>query len=180
MSPRTARGTWIRIEGGERLEKDLSALGRGVANKLGRRTVRSMMSPVLRDAKAATPVDSGLLRTSIGLLARTSRGSGSHTARVGTRANVSFRDKRTKQLMVSGRGKHAERWKSKGATVTKRTANQYAGGIEFGTKASGKVARAAGGVMMLNRAMQSHTSSIIANFERILRQEIDKHTAKKS
>jgi hypothetical protein len=175
MAIRIARSTWLKIEGGERLQKDLRGLGRGVARKIGRRIVRSMMSPVLRDAKARAPVQSGLLRASIGIVARSSRGRATHTARVGTRANVSFRDRRSKQLMVSGRGQHAEHWKRKGATVTKRTANQYAGGIEFGTKADGRIARKAGGAFMLNEPMKRRTPGIIDNFERLLREEINKH-----
>lgn len=166
---------WVVMEGGPRLRRQLKSLGRGVATKIGKRAVREEMKPVLRDARAATPVVSGRLRKSIGLLTEQSRRRGSQIARVGARRNVAYTHKKTRQKRVTGRGKMVTRRVAQGYALDKYSVNHYAGFIEFGTRTgkSGVIRRKAGAAHMLNRSMDRHRARILRSIKSTLRREID-------
>ena len=166
-------GGWIRLEGGEKLRRQLDALGGSKVRTVARRVVTEQVAPVLIAARQLVPVGSGRLKASLGRLMQTSRSRHSVTGRIGTRRDFSFRSTDKRKLVV-GRGKQRDKALARGYEQDKGSPNWYAGGIEWGTKKSGRVARKAGGAMFLNTAMKQRIpvilNTITAAFERHIQQ----------
>lgn len=160
----------VRLEGQAQLVRQLRALGGPKLREIARKVVRTAMAPVMAEAKANTPKVSGQLEASIGELVQSRKSS--VTARVGTRRDFTFRDT-SGTRMAQGRGKRIDKAVSKGAVLTKYSAQQYARGIETGTSRDGRVRRKAGGVHMLDNAINDQKSSIINNVATDLRRFVD-------
>jgi hypothetical protein len=172
----------MKIEGLEDLRKDLVRLGakRGnmgsVVRKAARTVVAQQMQPVFDEIWTRVPVHSGRLRASIGKLA-VSKASTSKFM-IGTTGGFSFTNIRSNKKMFQGKGKKQDSYLNKGYQLDKTSPNLYAGGVEFGTKKSGAVARKAGGAYFLNETMLRHRarmlSTIVASFQRAIDQAVKK------
>lgn len=160
------------IEGREQLISELRALAGPELKRVAKRSVATAMRPVLAVAKAGCPVVSGRLRASLAQLAIDSQRSGTVSSRVGTRRNFTYRSTRGHKL-VSGSGKSRDRALKRGFTQDQVTAQQYASPIEFGTDASGRVRRKAGGAHYLESAITSQQSNVIETVAGELRRHIE-------
>jgi len=162
----------LHINGLNELRAELRALGGPKLRKVARKVTLDAMGPVLATAKELAPVQSGQLRASIGRLAHRHKRGNAVSARVGTRRDFTFRDTEGAK-MAQGRGKAVERAVSKGARLTKYSAQQYARGIEFGVDKRGRVRRRAGPAHFLERAITQHTPGIASSVEAGLRRAIE-------
>lgn len=162
----------MRVEGYERLVKKLDRAGRGDLRRVAKKLTGQAMGPVLVAARENAPVNSGRLRASIGKLSTQNRRGTSFGTRVGTRRDFVYKTTEGERV-VSGRGKIRDRAVKKGIRQDKKTAQQYARGIEFGVTKSGKTARAAGGAFFLERAIQSHRRAAISTLSAGLRAHLN-------
>lgn len=112
------------------------------------RAVNSGMDTVIRpfvaDVRAATPVESGQLRASIGKQKKTYSRSGVVHARIGPRWKFAF----------TAKGNNPRGY-----------VNQYAGGIEYGKSKSGRITRKAGPAGMLRFAFANHVNRMRSTIE---------------
>jgi hypothetical protein len=164
---------WVKIEGAEKIKAQLARLRRGEVRRVMLRVTKEQMEPLINQVKSLVPTVSGRLRASIGKLNR--GGKSSSTYRIGTTGEFSFTSKRTKQKMYQAKGeKKQASLAAKGYKLDKTSPNLYAGGIEFGTKKSGLVARRAGGAMFLNAPMERAKPRILNNVAASFQRAIDK------
>ena len=162
----------IEIHGREQLVRDLRALGGPRLRKVARKVTTTALRPVLGISRAKAPVGpTGRLAASIGQLADTNARRDSFSSRVGTRRDFTYRTVGG-QRTVSGRGKNRNKALAKGYAQDKKTAQQYARLIEFGTDKNGRVRRKAGGAHFLDDAITSQQTQIISTVETELRRHI--------
>jgi hypothetical protein len=163
----------VQVEGAVELRRQLKTLGGPKLRQLAKRTVSSAMTPVLGAARQTAPIGpTGRLRASLGKVIGANRRGDIFTARVGTRRDFTYRNT-SGQKMVSGRGKIRDRAIAKGHTQDKKTAQQYARLIEFGTDKSGRVRRKAGGAHFLDDAILTQQSTIIGTVVSDLRRYVE-------
>lgn len=163
----------IDIQGREELVRRLRAMAGPRLRSVARKVTSTSMRPVLGKAKALAPVGpSGRLRASLGQLATSNRRGDAFSSRVGTRRDFTYRDEQG-QRMVSGRGKVRDKALARGFTQDKRTAQQYARLIEFGSDSRGRMRRKAGGAHFLDQAILSQSGQIITTVASELRRHIE-------
>lgn len=168
--------TTILIEGRERLNRELKRLGGPKARQVARKVVTSAMRPVLGTARSNAPVgETGRLRASLGQLATRNKRGDAFSSRVGTRRDFVYRNE-AGQKIVSGRGKGRDKAIAKGATQDRKTAQQYARLIEFGTDSKGRIRRKAGASHFLENAIQTHQTQIIEAVESELNRHLQTST----
>jgi HK97 gp10 family phage protein len=161
----------FHIEGREKLVAQLRKLGGPALRKLARKVSMGAMIPVLKAAQANVPRDSGQLRASLGKLAHTHRRGMAVSAEVGTRRDFTFRSGGEK--FAQGVGKKIDRAVSRGARLTKTSAQEYARVIEFGVDKSGRSRRKAGASHFLENAIVANTGSIINHVATELRRHVE-------
>lgn len=158
----------VQIEGQRELIAQLQRLGGPRLRALARRVATSAMRPVVAEAKARVPVESGRIRASLGQLASTNRRRDAFSSRVGTRRDFVYRST-SGQRLVSGRGKIRDRAVAKGVVQDRRTAQQYARVIEFGVDRRGRMRRKAGPARFLEGAIQAQQTVIVGTVAASLR-----------
>ncbi len=164
--------TQVEFEGREQLMRELKDLGSEKTRAIMRKAVAIAMRPVLGLAKEEVPIDSGRLAASLGQMAKDSSKGGFVASRVGVRRDFTYTNS-SGQKMTTHRGDKQKKAIEHGATKDRVTAQQYAGGIMFGTDRSGRVRRKAGGVDFLNDAILSDEETIISTVEAEMRKRIE-------
>ena len=166
----------VDIQGREQLVRELRALGGPQLRQVARKVATRALRPVLGIAKANAPVGpTGRLRASIGQLASTNSKKDAFSSRVGTRRDFNYTSSEGVK-MTTHRGEKQKKAIAKGRTLDKKTAQQYARLIEFGTDKSGRIRRKAGGAHFLENAITSQQTQIVGTAESELRRHIDTHT----
>jgi len=164
--------------------------GKDFVNLL-RRSVRARAKPALAAAKAATPVKTGRLQASLGIMGLTTPSEGTVSAVIMPRDEFSFNSvapQRTakplqgpditskeratyaralrsarKHLVISAKTKQAriDQAMVRGRTIDSSAPYLYAFGIETGKRADGTIARKAGGAKMLERGTNDGSAPFI-------------------
>jgi hypothetical protein len=154
--------TFVQIEGAKELYKQFKALGGKDFRRVMRLAIAEQMAPVLPVVKSRVPTHAGRLLASIGRLQKTKKSWTRYE--IGTTGDFNFTGKRSGIKMYQAKGeKRKAAMAAKGYTLDKTSPNLYAGGIEFGTKKSGAVARKAGGAGFLNPVMEVAKPRILNN-----------------
>jgi hypothetical protein len=144
------------------LKRSLERANPRQLRSLLRRSTRKAARPVLEAAKQATPVKTGRLRASLGMVALQDSATGEIGVSIEPRASFSFRDTAGNRTVVTRRRRLSNsqiRSVSRGANVDRTSPWMYAYGIETGLKPKGKMARWAGGARMLGNALRSQSQS---------------------
>lgn len=77
--------TGLTLQGDKKMIRNLERLGSTIARRVVRKSVNKAMTPLNKAAKREAPVDTGLLKKSIGKVVRTYRKNGVVFAAVGPR-----------------------------------------------------------------------------------------------
>jgi len=85
------------VQGDRALIRRLGALKRGIARRIVSRASNKVIGPVAKAAKRNCPVDTGLLKKSIGKRTKTYRGSGAVVSVVGPRKGFAGQDAQGRQ-----------------------------------------------------------------------------------
>ena len=137
------------------------ALARAEARPMRRMLARSTKAgsrQALAAVKAATPVVSGRLRASLGIVPFFDSASGSVGVTIEPRSTFSFTDSAGSRRMTTNRGrgnKSVARAQSRGRSIDRTSPWQYAFGIETGRRPKGRLARRAGGAEMLQTGIRA-------------------------
>ena len=130
------------------------ASGKDFVNFL-RRDVRARAKPVLEQARALTPVQSGRLRASLAIMGMTTPSQGTVSAIVRPRDEFTFKDaSKKKRLVYSAKTKkpRIEKAVARGWALDAQAPFLYAYGIETGKRRDGKIARRKGPARMLENS----------------------------
>jgi len=167
---------FVTIEGGEKLSKQLTKLRTGQVRKVMRTVTKEQMAPLVPQVKSLVPSVSGRLRMSIGQLAKAGKRSSKFL--IGTTGEFAYTNKRNKQKIFQGKGKKKQAYLDKGYQLDKTSPNLYAGGIEFGTKKSGRIARRAGPAHFLTQPLDSAKPKILNNIASSFQRAFDAELGK--
>jgi hypothetical protein len=153
----------IRLEGQRDLAQRLRSLGGSRLRRAAIAAVQRGLKPMLTTARRLVPVDSGRLRSSLGVGVQVRRRKDGAIGRVGPRRNFRFTGKgRLKgKKLVSGAGKQRDQALAKGYAQDRTNPSLYARGIELGVDKSGRIRRKAGPARFMLRALESQKQAAI-------------------
>lgn len=129
-----------------------------------RRSVKPNAKPALAAVKAATPVLSGKLQASWGIVPFFAPNTGEVGVTIEPKSSYTFTDTDGNKRLVTRRGranKSVLRAEAKGITVDRKDPWRYAYGIEFGVSPKGRLTRRAGGAKMLEKGAQAGAQPFI-------------------